>query len=84
MMPGIVADLGLLNTQPALAQAAVANGGQVKVRTDGDVTITGNRLIFNIDSGIRARPLEHQLPPLRFVNSAREMCRTYPLKQEER
>ena len=49
VMPGIFADLGLAN------QAAVANGGQVKVRADGDVTVTGDRLIFNIDSGIRAR-----------------------------
>ena len=55
VMPGIFADLGLLATQPAVAQAAVANGGQVKIRAAGDVTITGNRLIFNIDSGIRAR-----------------------------
>src|SRR6266478_937717 len=49
VMPGIFADLGLVN------QAFVANGGQVKVRADGDVTVTGDRLIFNIDSGIRAR-----------------------------
>ena len=49
VMPGIFADLGLAS------QTAVANGGQVKVRVDGDVTVTGNRLIFNIDSGIRAR-----------------------------
>jgi large exoprotein involved in heme utilization and adhesion len=48
-MPGIFADLGLAS------QAAVANGGQVNVRVDGDVTISGNRLIFNIDSGIRTR-----------------------------
>jgi filamentous hemagglutinin family protein len=55
VMPGIIADLGLLATQPAVAPAAVANGGQVKIRAAGDVSITGNRLIFNIDSGIRAR-----------------------------
>ena len=49
VMPGIFADLGLAN------QAFVANGGLVKIRADGDVTVTGDRLIFNIDSGIRAR-----------------------------
>jgi len=49
VMPGIFADLGLAS------QAFVANGGQVKVRADGDVTVTGDRSIFNIDSGIRAR-----------------------------
>jgi filamentous hemagglutinin family protein len=49
VMPGIFADLGLAN------QAFVANGGQVKIRANGDVTVTGDRLIFNIDSGIRAR-----------------------------
>lgn len=49
VMPGIFSDLGLAS------QAAVANGGQVNVRVDDDVTISGNRLIFNIDSGIRTR-----------------------------
>ena len=49
VMPGIFSDLGLAN------QAAVANGGRVEIRVAGDVTITGNRSIFNIDSGIRAR-----------------------------
>jgi len=49
VMPGIFADLGLAS------QAFVANGGLVKIRADGDVTVTGDRLIFNIDSGIRAR-----------------------------
>ena len=49
VMPGIFADLGLAS------QTAVANGGQVKVRVDGDVTVTGDRSIFNIDSGIRSR-----------------------------
>jgi filamentous hemagglutinin family protein len=49
VMPGLFADLGLAS------QTAVANGGQVKVRVDGDVTVTGDRSIFNIDSGIRAR-----------------------------
>ena len=49
VMPGIFADLGLAS------QTAVANGGQVNVRVDGDVTVTGNRSIFDLDSGIRAR-----------------------------
>ena len=49
VMPGLFADLNLAS------QAAIANGGQVKVRAASDVTVTGNRLIFNIDSGIRAR-----------------------------
>ncbi len=49
VMPGIFADLGLAN------QAAVANGGRVEVRAEGDVTVTGDRLIFDIDSGIRTR-----------------------------
>ena len=49
VMPGIFADLGLAS------QTAVANGGQVKIRANGDVTVTGDRSIFNIDSGIRAR-----------------------------
>ena len=40
VMPGIFADL------PFQCQAAVANGGQVKVRAAGDVTITGDRLIL--------------------------------------
>ena len=48
VMPGLFADLGFPNS-------AVANGGRVEVRVAGDVTITGNRLIFSIDSGIRAR-----------------------------
>src|SRR5947208_11424495 len=49
VMPGIFADLGLAS------QAFVANGGRVKVRADGDVTVTGDRLIFGLDSGIRTR-----------------------------
>jgi filamentous hemagglutinin family protein len=55
VMPGIFADLGLAS------QTAVANGGQVKVRADGDVTVTGDRLVFGtstvpgIDPGIRTR-----------------------------
>ena len=48
VMPGIFADLGLLNNQPAVAQAAVGNGGQVQVRVADDVTVTGNRLIFGL------------------------------------
>ena len=53
VMPGIFAELGLLNNQPRCG--AVANGGQVNVRVAGDVTITGNRSIFGLDSGIRTR-----------------------------
>jgi filamentous hemagglutinin family protein len=49
VMPGIFADLNLVS------QAFAANGGQIKIRADGDVTVTGDRSIFGLDSGIRAR-----------------------------
>ena len=65
VMPGIFADLGLAS------QTAAANGGQVKVRVAGDVTITGDRLIFNIDSGIRARAGSASATATHVNNAAR-------------
>ena len=41
VMPGLFADLGLAG------QTAAANGGQVKIRANGDVTVTGDRGTFN-------------------------------------
>src|SRR5262249_30909409 len=57
VMPGIFNEVSSqLSNQPA-------NGGRVEVRVAGDVTITGNRLLFNLDSGIHARA-GFNAPPL--------------------
>jgi large exoprotein involved in heme utilization and adhesion len=59
VLPGIFTELGLANSP--------ANGGRVEVRAAGDVTITGNRLLFGLDSGIQARgggPATTATPPL--------------------
>jgi filamentous hemagglutinin family protein len=57
--PGIFTEIGLANSP--------ANGGRIEVRAAGDVTITGNRLLFGLDSGIQARgggPATAATPPL--------------------
>jgi filamentous hemagglutinin family protein len=59
VLPGIFTEIGLANSP--------ANGGRVEVRAAGDVTITGNRLLFGLDSGIQARgggPATAATPPL--------------------
>ena len=57
VMPGIFNEVSSqLSNQPA-------NGGRVEVRVAGDVTITGNRLLFGLDSGIHARA-GFNAPPL--------------------
>jgi filamentous hemagglutinin family protein len=48
VLPGIFNEVGLSPNLPA-------NGGRVEVRAAGDVTITGNRSILGLDSGIHAR-----------------------------
>jgi filamentous hemagglutinin family protein len=48
VVPGIFNEVGLSPNLPA-------NGGRVEVRAAGDVTITGNRSILGLDSGIHAR-----------------------------
>jgi filamentous hemagglutinin family protein len=48
VVPGIFNEIGLSPNLPA-------NGGRVEVRAAGDVTITGNRSILGLDSGIHAR-----------------------------
>jgi filamentous hemagglutinin family protein len=48
VLPGIFNELGLSPNLPA-------NGGRVEVRAAGNVTITGNRSLFGLDSGIHAR-----------------------------
>jgi filamentous hemagglutinin family protein len=47
VLPGILAEFGI--------PFAPANGGEVKVRADGNVTISGNAPIFGLDSGIHTR-----------------------------
>jgi filamentous hemagglutinin family protein len=51
VVPGVFTELGLAT---GLANSP-ANGGRVEVRAAGDVTITGNRSIFGLDSGIQTR-----------------------------
>jgi filamentous hemagglutinin family protein len=48
VLPGIFGELFPTQFPPA-------NGGRIEVRAAGDVTITGNRRIFGLDSGIHAR-----------------------------
>src|SRR5262249_26379191 len=48
VLPGIFNEVGLSPNLPA-------NGGRVEVRATGDVTITGNRSLLGLDSGIHAR-----------------------------
>src|SRR5262245_32718481 len=58
VVPGIFNEVGLSANLPA-------DGGRVEVRAAGDVTITGNRSILGLDSGINARggaPLATPLP----------------------
>src|SRR6185295_5699367 len=47
---------GIFNELSTQFSNLPANGGRVEVRAAGDVTITGNRLLFSsFDSGIQAR-----------------------------